>query len=126
MEIIKEINRMQRVLGHSEIEKLDPNWKIFYEEENDQAKGFVILYTYNRLPYEPEYMTGKVAEIGIFTFPEHRGKGVATRLVEQAIEYAKENRIDIVADCKAKGYTLLKQLGFIDSIDKRVWLQCSK
>lgn len=128
MRVLDEINRMQDVMRHSHIKKLSPNWKIFYEydEDKDCAKGFCILYRYNRLTYEPEYNTGKLAEIGIFTFPEYRRQGVCSRLVQQAIQYAKKNRIDIVADCTIYGYPTLKSLGFQDSKEKRVWLNCSK
>ena len=128
MRVLDEINRMQDVMGHSHIKKLSPNWKIFYEydENKDCVKGFCILYRYNRLPYEPDYNTGKLAEIGIFTFPEYRHRHVCSRLVQQAIQYAKKNRIDIVADCTIYGYPTLKSLGFKDSAEKRVWLNCSK
>ena len=128
MNLIDEINRMQDVLGHSHINRLPQSWKVFYEydEDTDQVKGFCFLYKYTRLPYEPEYNTGKVAEIGIFTFPEYRHQGVCSRLVQQAIQYAKKNRIDIVADCTKYGYPTLKSLGFKDSKDKRVWINLSK
>lgn len=128
MQIIDEINRMQDIQNHSRIKRIPSTWKIFYEydRDNDCVKGFCILYRYTRLPYEPEYQTGKLAEIGIFTFPEYRRQGVCSRLVRDAIIYAKKNRIDIVADCTIYGYPTLKSLGFIDSKENRVWLNCSK
>lgn len=125
MDILHEINKMQIMLGHDLIDKIEDSWKVFYEEDNGQAKGFVFLYTYKRLPYNPEYNTGVVAEIGVFTFPEYRHQGVCTRLIQQAIDYAKENRIDIVADCNDNSYTILKSLKFKDSLDHRVWIHCS-
>ena len=125
MDLLKEINRMQDYCSHSHIEKIEDNWAVFYEEDGDTAKGFVFLYIYKRLPYNPEYNTGMVAEIGVFTFPEYRKQGVCTRLIKQAIDYAKTNKIDIVADCNSNSYPILKALGFIDSKDSRVWLHCS-
>lgn len=128
MNLIDEINRMQDMLGHSRINRLPQSWKVFYEydKDTDKVKGFCFLYKYTRLPYEPEYNTGKLAEIGIFTFPEYRRQGVCSRLVYQAIQYGKKNKIDIVADCTKYGYPTLKSLGFRDSKDKRVWINLSK
>ena len=125
MNILHEINKMQIMLGHDLIDNIEDSWKVFYEEDNGQAKGFVFLYTYKRLPYNPEYNTGRVAEIGVFTFPEYRHQGVCTRLIQQAIKYAKENKIDIVADCNNNSYHILKSLNFKDSLDHRVWIHCS-
>ena len=125
MDILHEINKMQIILGHDLIDKIEDNWKIFYEEDNSHAKGFVFLYQYKRLPYNPEYETGLVAELGTFTFPEYRNQGVCTRLIQQAIQYAKENKIDIVADCNNNSYPILIELGFKDSLDHRVWTHCS-
>lgn len=119
--LLREINRMQACMGHSRVNALESTWTVFYEEEDGSAKGFVILYEYKRLPYEPDYNTGRVAEIGIFTFPKYRHQGVCHRLVEEAIDYAKANGIDIVADCTKYGYPVLKSLGFADSTERRVW-----
>ena len=125
MDILHEINKMQIMLGHDIIDKIEDNWKIFYEEDKNQAKGFCFLYQYKRLPYNPEYNTGLVAELGVFTFPEYRNQGVCTRLVQQAIQYAKENKVDIVADCNNSSYPILIKLMFKDSLDHRVWIHCS-
>lgn len=92
MDLLNEINRMQDYCSHLHIEKIEDNWAVFYEEDEDTAKGFVFLYIYKRLPYNPEYNTGTVAEIG---------------------------------DCNSNSYPILKELGFIDSKDNRVWLHCS-
>lgn len=123
--LIKEINRMQDILGYDKITKLQDNWKIFYELDKNQVKAFVILFMYTRLPCNPDYNTGKIAEIEIFTFPEYRHKGICKKLVRQAIKFAKENEIDIVADCRPAGYNLLKSMDFIDSTEKRCWIKLS-
>lgn len=40
-----------------------------------------------------------------YTPPEHRGKGIAAKLVEAAISYSKENGLRIAANCDyAKKY----------------------
>ena len=126
--LLQEINKMQDILGSNQIVYIPGNWKIFYEyDENlQEMKGLCILYPYTRLPYKNEYITGKIAEIGIFTFPKYRKQGVCSRLVKQAIHYALENKIDIVADCTPEGYQTLLSLGFKESTEKRVWLNCSK
>lgn len=123
--LLSEINESQRIRGYSEINEIPSNWKIFYEEENNSITGFVILYIYNRLICEPDYNTGTIAEIEMFTFPGYRRKGIATRCIKRAIEYANKNGIDIVADCRPAGYSILKKLGAIDSNDKRVWIHLS-
>ena len=121
--LVEEINKMQDILDHDRITKIEDNWKIFYE--GYPVKSFVLLYMYKRLPYNPEYNSGVVAEIGVFTFPAYRGQGLCTSLVKQAIEFAKENKIDIVADCNDYSYTILRSLGFKDSLDHRIWIHCS-
>ncbi len=123
--LLREINRSQLLRGRAVIGELPKNWQVFYEEENGKLKGFVILYMYQRLTCEPDYNTGKVAEIELFTFPEYRGHGVCFRCIQKALEYGKENSIDIVADCLPAGYALLKKHGAKDSNDKRVWFHLS-
>ena len=89
-ELLNEVNRMQRSLGRQEILHIPDYWQIFYElDDNNKVKGFAILYQYLRLPIENEYMTGRTAELTVFTFPEYRhivlqpgekNKGTAPRL----------------------------------------------
>ncbi len=125
--VVEAINKMQRNLGRTEIETLNDNWIVFYEEnEKNECKGLCILFLYQRLTCEPDYMTGKVAEVEIYTFDEYRRQGVSTRLLKQAIDYAKDNKIDLVADCVPNGYATMTKVGFVDSADKRVWCKCSE
>lgn len=125
IDLVSKINEMQDILGHDHITEIKDNWKIFYELDCDTIMGFCFLYQYDRIPCNPDYNTGKIAEIGVFTFPKYRYRGVCHRLVSDAISYAKENKIDIVADCNSNSYSVLKSLEFNDSKDFRVWLKCS-
>ena len=129
MVLIDEINRMQAILQHGEIKEIPSNWKIFYEYDIDKdcIKGFCFLFEYKRLPYKPDYNTGKLAEIEVFTFPEYRHQNICTTLVQNAIEYASEHKIDIIADCvNDTSYFITKRLNFTDTIDKLTWFHGSK
>lgn len=122
---IVAINAMQDILHRKNITEIPDSWKIFAEFDSKNCKGLVILYQYTRLTCEPDYNTGNVAELEIFTFPEYRKQGVCQRLLRQAIEYGKSNGIDIVADCLPAGYKVTKSVGFKDSTEKRVWMHLS-
>lgn len=125
-ELLKEVNRMQRVLGRQEILHIPDYWQVFYEvNEYNKVKGFAILYQYLRLPIKNEYMTGRTAELTVFTFPEYRHQQVCTRLVKKAISYAKMWNLDIVADSNGDSYELLKRLKFKDVNEHRIWQHLS-
>ncbi|MBS3152030.1 GNAT family N-acetyltransferase [Candidatus Woesearchaeota archaeon] len=61
--------------------------ELLVAEENDRLAGYTLL---NR--DHPEYTKALVIE-EIFTKPQYRRRGIARRLTESAIEYAKKNRI---------------------------------
>ena len=43
-----------------------------------------------------------------YTPPQHRGKGAARRLVEMALEYARENNLQVVPICSYSIYYFIK------------------
>ena len=120
------INKMQVGQGHDKIRAIPDTWQIFYEKSGRKVKGFCILYQYDRLPYNPFYHNGKVAEVDVYTFPEFRNQNVCRSLILLAMSYARKNEIDLIADCSNEVmYKIGKDLGFIDTEDKIIWKQFS-
>ena len=53
------------------------------------------------------------AILSVFTEKEYRGQGISTRLMNDVVNYAKENKLCYI-DLKAteEGYSLYKKIGF--------------
>ena len=65
-------------------------------------------------PANPSMQNGLVGEVlSVFTEKEYRGQGISTRLMNNLVKYAKENRLCYI-DLKAteEGYSLYKKIGF--------------
>ena len=65
-------------------------------------------------PANPSMQNGLVGEVlSVFTEKEYRGQGISTRLMNDVVSYAKENRLCYI-DLKAteEGYSLYKKIGF--------------
>ena len=65
-------------------------------------------------PANPSMQNGLVGEVlSVFTEKEYRGQGISTRLMNEVVNYAKENRLCYI-DLKAteEGYSLYKKIGF--------------
>ena len=65
-------------------------------------------------PANPSMQNGLVGEVlSVFTEKEYRGQGISTRLMNDVVNYAKENRLCYI-DLKAteEGYSLYKKIGF--------------
>jgi GNAT superfamily N-acetyltransferase len=64
---------------------------------------------------------------GMYTLPEHRRKGYARRIVEQAIAYCRENGFSVLSlNASREGRPLYESLGFKPGIDMRLKLQVEK
>jgi GNAT superfamily N-acetyltransferase len=78
------------------------------------------------LSTQPQYRSpnGRVASVyGLFVDPEARGAGVATKLVEAAIEHAKNSGIDLVTLHAAdRARPIYERLGFVASSEMRLFL----
>ena len=71
-------------------------------------------------PANPSMQNGLVGEVlSVFTEKEYRGQGISTRLMNEVVNYAKENRLCYI-DLKAteEGYSLYKKIGFEERNEK--------
>ncbi len=65
---------------------------------SDNSKAF--------LRYRVE--NSKLLLVETYTPPQHRGKGAAKRLVEMALEYARENSLEVVPICSYSIHYFIK------------------
>jgi Predicted acetyltransferase len=72
--------------------------EVFYIKFNDGSKAY--------LTYRVEQ--GKMYLISTYTPPQHRGKGVAKKLVERALEIARNRGLKVVPICSYATYYFLK------------------
>lgn len=125
-DIVNMLNRANQIAHGSElvIDELPKSWKIFIETTEDGTetpKGFIILYTYEKIAHKPDCGSGKMAEVEMFTFPEYRGQGVCKKLLEKVLKYALENKVNLMADADMLAYKIYKKAGFKDTVEQRVW-----
>jgi predicted GNAT family acetyltransferase len=83
--------------GEEEI-KVEYTSTVFYVKFPDGSKAF--------LRYKVE--GDKMELIETYTPPQHRGKGVARRMVEKALEVARERGLKIVPICSYAVYYFIK------------------
>ena len=88
-----------------------------------RADGQLVATAYLLLiekPANPSMRNGLVGEVlSVFTEKEYRGQGISTRLMNNLVKYAKENRLCYI-DLKAteEGYSLYKKVGFEERNEK--------
>lgn len=87
---------------------------IAYIAETDSniiAAAFLVI---KEVPANPAFITGKTGTIlNVFTYPEYRKKGIATKLLELVIEEAKiQNLSFIELSATESGKPLYEKLGF--------------
>ena len=71
---------------------------VFYVKSPDGSKAF-LRYRINK---------GDMELVETYTPPQHRGKGVARRMVEKALEVARERGLKIVPICSYAVYYFIK------------------
>lgn len=74
------------------------------------------LLAFIEKPANPSFINGKIGEVfSVYTQPEYRGQGIASRLMKDLLAHAKEEGLDHV-DLSAtdKGYPMYKKLGFTE------------
>ncbi len=104
---IEKQNILTNVLSAQEIEDMHKNklYKIFVAEFNAEIVGFVILQ-----------MTDEINIVSIAVKKEFRNLGIATKLIEKAINFAKKNKINTLSlevnEKNITAYLLYKKLGF--------------
>ncbi|MEM1611561.1 MAG: GNAT family N-acetyltransferase [Sulfolobales archaeon] len=82
--------------------------EVFYIKFNDGSKAY--------LTYKVE--EGKMYLISTYTPPQHRGKGAAKRLVEKALEVARNKGLKVVPICSYATYYFLKNRDARELLDE--------
>ncbi|HWQ17198.1 MAG TPA: GNAT family N-acetyltransferase [Sulfolobales archaeon] len=72
--------------------------EVFYIKFSDGSKAY--------LTYKVDQ--GKMFLVSTYTPPQHRGKGAAKKLVEKAIEVAKDRGLKVVPICSYATYYFIK------------------
>lgn len=75
-----------------DLEKLE----ITHNPANDRFEVF-IDGKLSKLDYIQEAKNFVIAHVGVY--PEHRGQGVAGKIVEAALQYARENGLRVIPMC---------------------------
>lgn len=95
---------------------LGENCIAFIAEEKDHMVSCALLILIEK-PYSPVLKNGIAGEVmGVYTEPNYRNKGIATKLMSDMVKYAKENKLDrIDLDASADGLHVYRKVGFIES-----------
>lgn len=114
-----ERNAMERQLPNYLERKLGKELIAFVARTGTRlvATAYLLIIEKPANPSLPNGLEGEV--LNVFTEQEYRGQGVATRLMKELIEYAKEKKLCRI-DLKAteEGYVLYKKLGFEERTQK--------
>lgn len=81
------------------------------------AAAYLLIIEKPANPFLPNGFDSEV--LSVYTEEEYRGRGICTRLMNNMIEYAREQqicRIDLIAT--DEGYPVYKKLGFEDRVQK--------
>lgn len=94
---ISKINEKERINWLRDIKKAfkDKNTKIFIVKENRQLIGYTWIYTYLLDYLKSKKKVGYINEF--FLTEKTRGKGIATKLMNKALEWFKQQKIKFVS-----------------------------
>ncbi len=109
----EDIIRM-RLAGYF-VKHIDFDFIAMLAEENNNIVSTVFLVT-SELPAGPEFITGKKGTlVNVFTYPEYRRMGLATKLIKLIIEIAKQNGVSMIDLYASKdGKPLYERFGFTE------------
>ncbi|MDE6789703.1 MAG: GNAT family N-acetyltransferase [Ruminococcus sp.] len=95
---------------------LGKNCVAFIAKEKNCVISCALLIIIEK-PYSPVLKTGIVGEVtGVYTEPNYRNKGIATKLMSNMVEYAKDHNMDrIDLDASADGLHVYRKVGFIET-----------
>ena len=92
-------------------DKMEEN--VVHEEENDR---FVIYTEDNEAYVEYRMNDNKLNLYHTFTHPQLRGKGLAAQVVRAALEFAKENNLQVIPTCSYVHSFILKNDEYMDLV----------
>lgn len=90
---------------------------VFIAVEDSKIVSTVFMIIFEK-PAGPSFMTGKIGNIiNVYTLPEYRKKGIASQLVQMALDEAKNNNVSYV-ELKASmmGESVYKKIGFKEEV----------
>lgn len=124
-----DINKLQERRGYATIKPdfllgNDCDWVVYGAYNGDNIVAMCCFFKYRRIPHE-DYPNGYVAEIGgAYVLPEYRNRGIMSKLIETMLQNTKEDLFlcdAIVADATDAAYSIYKKMGFVDSVEHRIW-----
>jgi len=94
--------------------QLNNSFIAFFAEHNGETISTVYMVV-SEIPANPSFITGKTATIlNVFTYPDYRRKGIATKLLTMMIGEAKAMNISYLElSATASGKPLYEKLGFV-------------
>lgn len=95
---------------------IDKDCFAFGAYDHERIVSVALLLTMEK-PSNLRFMTGRIGEVlNVYTIPEYRRQGIATRVMQMLLDFAKEKNLDFV-ELKAtkNGYPLYKKLCFVES-----------
>ena len=102
-------------------EHLNKDFHVFVARDEDKADivGCCFLLVTEK-PANPNFISGLTGTVlNVYVKPEYRRRGIAKRMMEELISFAKESGLDNV-ELKStdSGYELYRSLGFEDEVSK--------
>lgn len=104
---------IERELPKYFLKHLGNDMMAFVAKDNGKIIATAMLVMVEK-PANPRFITGRIGEVlSVYTCPEYRRRGIGKQVMMMVLNYAKEQKLDIV-ELKAtkSGYPLYKQLGF--------------
>ncbi len=88
-----------------------------YVAEEDERLVSTVLMVIAEKPANPHFITGKTGTLlNVFTRPEYRRQGLAGKLIDLAIQDAKQLNLSYIdLSASKEGYPLYKKIGFTES-----------
>lgn len=84
----------------------------------DDTIASVALLLVSEKPANPRFVNGRIGTVfNVYTVPEYRRLGLASRVMAALVSYAREQDLDLVElNATDEGYPLYRSLGFEDAI----------
>lgn len=107
--------KMEKSLPEYFARNLEKNIFAFVAKDGGKIVATAFLLVVEK-PASPAFINGKTGTVlNVCTMEEYRAKGIATRLMQMLVDFARQNelnRIDLSAT--KMGYSVYKKLGFED------------
>ncbi len=95
---------------------IDKDCFAFGAYDNEKLVSVALLLIIEK-PSNLRFVTGRIGEVlNVYTIPEYRRQGIATKVMQMLVDFAKESALDFV-ELKAtkNGYPLYKKLDFVEN-----------